>query len=213
MWLARAVSIIGVGVVLVGSVKTDPAVRAVDVVPVLTSTPFAAAPGRTVTHSIALQASGAGTLTAVRVTFTTTVDLDGVTASTSSGSCPIVTALTVVCELGTVDFPGAGTAPTVTVTGTVRPGTSPGALVQNLVNVTTGTPDGDPSNNVASNAYLAGGAGATPTRVAASGPTRSASPATRAASRVGVAPVVALLGLGALVAAASVLLWWRRRQS
>ena len=42
----------------------------VDVVPVLTSTPFAAAPGRAVTHTVTLSGTGSGAVPGVRVTFT-----------------------------------------------------------------------------------------------------------------------------------------------
>src|SRR5689334_6158501 len=143
----------------------------VDAVPVLTSSPFGAAPGQPVTHTITLSdpgaaaGAGAAALTSVRITFTTTVGLDGVRASASSGSCPIVTALTVVCELGNVDLSRADAAtPNVTITGIVHAGTAPGTLVQNLVNFTSGVPDADPSNHVANNAYLVPGGAPTHVR-------------------------------------------------
>ncbi len=96
---------------------------------------------------VTLSGTGNGTVADVRVTFTTTVGLDGVTASASRGACQVVTALTVVCQLGDVSFPGEGAAPTVTVTGTLHPGTAPGTLVQNLVTVTSAAPDADPTNS------------------------------------------------------------------
>jgi LPXTG-motif cell wall-anchored protein len=192
------------------------ATAALDLAPVLTSTPFAAAPGQQVTHTLTLSAAGTGALSSVRVTFTTTVNLDGVTANASAGSCPIVTPLTIVCELGDLNFPDTGAeSPKVTITGTVRPGTAAGTVIQNLVNVTSGTPDSVPADNVASNAYLIGGAGATPSGE----PAGSAAPARRTsgeATRGGDrAPVIALLGLAALaaLAAAALILVRRRRRS
>jgi MYXO-CTERM domain-containing protein len=225
MWLARAVPVIGVAAALAGSTLAGSAlagvtpavaaVSAVDVAPVLASTPFASPPGQRVTHTITLSPTGAGALTAVRVTFTTTVDLDGVTANPSIGSCPIVTALTVVCELGDVDFAAAGaTAPVVTVAGTVHPGAAPGTLVQNLVNVTSGTPDGDPTNNVASNAYLVAGGSPAPTDTPSSRPAAARPVSGKAASSgVNPVPVIALVALAGLAAAALVAVRRRRRSS
>jgi hypothetical protein len=144
----------------------------------------------------------------VRITFTTTVGLDGVTASASSGSCPIVTALTVVCELGNVELPGADAAtPKVTITGTVHAGTAPGTLVQNLVNVTSGMPD--VSNNIANNAYLV--PGGTPAHVRASA-SNAASPADRAARLVNPVPVLAAVLVLAGLAVARLLFVWRRHR-
>lgn len=187
-------------VALVAVVHAAP--PAVDVVPVLTSTPFGAAPGRPVSHSITLAGTGTGVVSGVTVTFTTTVGLDGVTATASRGSCPVTTARKVVCELADVAYPGA--AVTVTVTGTVHPATPPGTLVQNLVTVTA--PDADPGDNVASNAYLVAGASTGATGVPVGPPSRAP------ASRVPVA--AAVLGLAAL--ATGVGLWWvlrnRRRE-
>jgi hypothetical protein len=197
--------IVGVVTALAGWLPTVVPSSAVDVVPVLTSTPFAAAPGRAVSHTVTLSGTGTGTVPGVRVTFTTTVALDGVTASPSRGTCPVVTALTVVCELGDVTVPMAGPAPAVTVTGTVRPGTPPGTLVQNLVTVTSSVPDADPNNNGASNAYLVAGAATASPR-----PTTAAGTAARPAGRVPLA--VAALALAGLMAGA-ILLWRRRRRS
>src|SRR5438477_12899722 len=90
-------------VALVSLVRLVPAAPPpVDVVPVLTSTPFAAAPGRPVSHTVTLSGTGTGVVTGVTVTFTTTVALDGATATASRGTCPVVTARKVVCDLGDV---------------------------------------------------------------------------------------------------------------
>jgi Domain of unknown function DUF11 len=214
--LLNAVPVVGVATALAGAVMAVAPSPAVDVVPVLTSSPFGALPGQPVTHTITLSGNGAGALTAVRVTFTTTVGLDGVTASASQGSCPIVTALTVVCELGNVELSGADAAtPTVTITGTVHAGTAPGTLVQNLVNVTSGVPDADPTNNVANNAYLI--PGADPARVRASAsesnavPRRSREVVRRTANPVPV--LAAVLVLVGLAAARLIVVWRRHRRS
>jgi hypothetical protein len=215
VWLARALPLVAVAlplvaVALAGPVALEPPAGAVDAVPVLTSTPFAAAPGQPVTHTVALSGTGTGTLAAVRLTFTTTVGLDSVVATPSTGTCPIVTALTVVCDLGDQAFPNDA-APKVTITGTVHPGTSPGTLVQNLVTLTAGGPDADPSNNVVSNAYLVGGAGGAPAGAAASPPGLAPTPSGRAAVKPGgarvAAPLAGLLALGAVAAAAVVTAW------
>jgi hypothetical protein len=180
----------------------------------LTSAPFAAAPGRLVKHTITLSATGTGSVTAVRVTFTTTVGLDGVKASASPGGCPTVTALTVVCDLGNLDFSAAdAAAPTVTITGTVHSGTAPGTLVQNLVDVTSQRRGADPTNHAVSNAYLVAGASAAPVGASTSGPSVASRPSGRAArTPPKPAPVlVALLAFG-VVAAASLIIAWRRRR-
>jgi hypothetical protein len=52
-----------------------------------------------------------------------------------------------------VNFTDAA-APTLTITGTVHPGTAPGTLVQNLVGVTSAGRAADQTNDVVSNAYL-----------------------------------------------------------
>jgi len=192
--VAALVSLVGV----VGLVPAAPS--AVDVVPVLTSTPFAAAPGRPVSHAITLSGTGSGVVPGVTVTFTTTVGLDGATATASRGRCPTVTAQKVVCELGDVTFPGE--AVTVTVTGTVHPGTAPGTLVQNLVAVTAS--DADPGDNAASNAYLVAGPSTSASTVPASAPRPPRKPASRLPI---VAAAVAVLAGGALL-----LLRIRRRE-
>jgi hypothetical protein len=214
MWITRAVATVGASVVLTGPATAAVAAPALDVVPALTSTPFATRPGQSVTHTVALSSTGAGALTSVRVTFTTTVALDNVTASAAPGTCPVVTALTVVCELGDVTFPDpGGAAPKVTIAGIVHPGTTAGTLIQNLVNVTAATPDADAANNVASNAYLVPAASAAPARTQTRGPGLSPSPSGGAARRLSTsAPAVALLALGALATATLVVVWRRRRR-
>src|SRR5262245_6542070 len=172
-------------VALASLVRLVPAAPSpVDVVPVLTSTPFAAAPGRPVSHSVRLSATGG--VPAVTVTFTTTVGLDGVTATASRGACPVVTAQKVVCDLGDVNLPGD--APAVTVTGTVHPGTAPGTLVQNLVTVTAA--DTDPGNNAVSNAYLVAGPSTSPSTAPVGAPAR------KPASRLPIVVVVLVVLAG-----------------
>ena len=171
----------------------------VDVVPALTSTSFAAAPGRPVSHAITLSGTGTGVVPGVTVTFTTTVSLDGVTATASRGTCPTVTAQKVVCELGDVPFPGDPV--TATVTGTIHPGTQPGTLVQNLVAVTAS--DADPGNNAASNAYLVAGPSTSPQVVPAGRAPR------RPPNRL---PVIAAVAGLAILGGALLLLRIRRRE-
>jgi hypothetical protein len=205
------VPIAGVVVVLAGSAPAAAAASAVDVVPALTSTPFGAAPGQSVKHTITLSTTGTGRVTAVRVTFTTTVGLDDVRASVSPGRCPTVTAQNVVCELGNVDISTAA-APEVTITGTVQSATAPGALVQNLVNVTSQQPDADPDNNVVSNAYLVPGGTRTPGE-STSDPNAASQPTGKQAwTASNSVSVIAVLALGALAAASLIFVWRRQRQ-
>ena len=154
VFLSRAVSLVGVAVVLAAPVPSG----AVDLVPTLTSTPFGAIGGQSVTHTILVSATGTGTVAAVRVTFTTTAGLEGATASTSQGRCSMVDKFTVVCELGDVIYASAdAAAPKVTIGATVTSASAPGALMQNLVKVTSQPSDADASNNSVSNAYLVPG--------------------------------------------------------
>ena len=155
MLLSRAVGLIGVAVALAGPVAAPAPSGGVDLVPVLTSAPFGAVGGQPVMHTILVSGTGTGSVTAVTVTFTTTVGLTGAVASTTQGTCSIVDEFTVVCELGVVDLPTADTAPPkVTINGTVPPRSVPGTLVQNQVKVASEPPDANGSNNATSNAYL-----------------------------------------------------------
>jgi hypothetical protein len=205
--LSRAVSLVGVAVVLSGPVAAHAAPGGVDLVPVLTSAPFGAVGGQPVTHTIVVSGTGTGNVTGVRVTFTTTVGLDRVVASPSQGRCSMADDRTVVCDLGVVGFPTADTAPPkVTISGTVKPGSVRGALVQNLVTVASEPADADVSNNAASNAYLIPGPSDGPTV----GPVAAPSPGDTARTPGYLAPVIAgVLAFGAL---AGVVLLRRRRR-
>ncbi len=191
MFLSRAVSIVGVAVALA-------APNGVDLLPELTSAPFGAVGGQSVTHTVLVSGTGTGNITGVRVTFTTTVDLEKVAATSTQGHCSIADARTVVCDLGTVNLPT--TRPKVTITGIVKPGTGPGVLVQNLVNVTSS--DADPTNNAASNAYLIPGTTEKPATAPAPAASRQ-----RPSYLVPVAAGVLVAG-----ALASVILVRRRRR-
>jgi hypothetical protein len=178
VFLSRAVSLVGVAVALAGPFTAQAPADGVDLVPALTSAPFGAVGGQSVTHTILVSGNGTGTMAGVRVTFTTTVGLDGANASTTQGSCSVADALTVVCDLGVVDLPTADAAPPkVTISGTVTPKAARGTLVQNLVKVSSSSSDSDVSNNAASNAYLIPGASGPASRPAAapssSGPART----------------------------------------
>jgi hypothetical protein len=216
VYLSRAVSVVGVAVALAGPVVAqEPAAQeprapagGVDLVPVLTSAPFGATGGQPVRHTILVSATGTGNVTGVRVTFTTTVGLDGAAATTTHGRCSVADDLTVVCELGVVDLPTADTAPsTVTISGTVTPKAVPGTLVQNLVTVASAPPDADASNNAASNAYLIPG----PSDGATSRPSVASSSGGNAARRPGyLLPVTA--GLVVLGVLAGVIVFRRRHR-
>jgi hypothetical protein len=172
--LSRAVSLVGVAVALAGPVVAQAPADGVDLVPALTSAPFGAVGGQSVTHTILVSGNGTGAVAGARVTFTTTVGLDGAAASTTQGSCSVVDALTVVCELGAVDFPTADAAPPkVTISGTVTPKAARGTLVQNLVKVSSAPSDSDASNNAASNAYLIPGPSGGPASRPAAAPSSS----------------------------------------
>jgi hypothetical protein len=210
--LSRAVRIVSVvAVALAGPVFAPTPSGVVDLVPVLTSTPFGAAGGQLVTHTILVTGTATGSLTAVRLTFTTTVGLDGVAASASRGRCTIANALTVVCDLGTLDFPTADTPPPkVTITGTVQPATARGTLVQNLVNITSEAPDADASNNATSNAYLIPGLSSSSSAPNAAQSSGGAAPRPGYPVPVtAVAVAAAVLVLGAL---SSLILLRRRRR-
>jgi hypothetical protein len=169
--LSRAVSLVGVAVALAGPVAAQAPAGDGDLVPVLTSAPFGAIGGQPVTHTVVVSGTGTGSVTGVRVSFTTSVGLDGAVANTTQGQCSVVDKLTVVCDLGIVDLPTADVAPPkVTISGTVAPGAVRGTLVQNLVRVVSEPSDSDVSNNGASNAYLIPGASDGPTSRATAAP-------------------------------------------
>ena len=157
VWESLARSVVGPMIAATGAVLAPAPSSAVDVVPVLTTTPFGALPGQQVTHTVTV--SGQGTVTDARVTFTTTVDLDTVTAHTARGRCA-VSARSVVCDLGDLRLDPGSSAPRVTITGRVRPNAPPGSLVRNRVVVSSAPPG---AAGTTSNAYLLAGATATPT--------------------------------------------------
>ncbi|MEU4713966.1 hypothetical protein AB0F73_10000 [Micromonospora purpureochromogenes] len=162
MWESIAAPAVGLMAAMATAVPT-PAVPtpppSVDAAPVLTSTPFGALPGQQVTHTVTI--SGSGTLTTTKVTFTTTVDLDGVTARAEPGRCA-ASPRTVVCDLGDLRLDPAGAAPRITISGRVRPGAPPGTVVRNRVGVTSVETTATGARTT-SNAYLLPGATATPT--------------------------------------------------
>ena len=210
MLLPGTVSVLGV-VVALGAPGPAPAPSSrVDVVPVLTSTPFGAGPGQQVRHLITLSGTGAGTVAAVRVTYTTTVDLTGAAAKASPGRCA-VSARTVVCDLGDLRFAADATKPTIMITGTIGPGAAPGTLVQNRVSVDSPQFATKSANQVASNAYLVSGSSAAPasrsTAVAHSAVAPAQSP-----WRSGPATVIATLLVCAAVALGGLVVLRRRRQ-
>lgn len=208
--LPGTVLVAGVMVALGAPVLAPAPSPPVDAVPVLTSTPFGAGPGQQVRHTITLSGSGTGTAAAVRVTFTTTVDLDGAAAGASPGRCA-VTARTVVCDLGDLRFPADAAPPTITITGSVHPGTAPGALVQNRVSVDSARSATNPANEVVSNAYLVPGSSAKPTLPAEGA--HAAAAGSRAARRpIARAPAVAAVLACGAVALGGLLLFRRLRQ-
>ncbi|NJP35635.1 DUF11 domain-containing protein [Micromonospora thermarum] len=156
MWESIARSVVGMMTAATAVVLAPAPSPAVEVAPVLTSTPFGALPGQQVTHTITV--SGQGTVTAARVTFTTTADLDGVTARAEPGRCT-VSARSVVCDLGSLLLTAASPSPRVTITGSVRPGAPAGTLIRNRVTVTSAQSG---ATGVTSNAYLLPGSTATP---------------------------------------------------
>ncbi|WP_319460257.1 hypothetical protein [Micromonospora sp. RTP1Z1] len=159
MWESVAAPMVGLMAAAAAATPTPTPAPPVDAAPVLTSTPFGALPGQRVTHVVTI--SGNGTLTNARVTFTTTADLDGVTARAEPGQCT-ASPRTVVCELGDLRLGTAGSVPRITITGRVRPGVPPGTVVRNRVSLTSveSTATGA---QLASNAYLLPGSTATPT--------------------------------------------------
>lgn len=173
----------------------------------LTSTPFGALPEQGVTHTVTI--SGRGTLTATRVTFTTTADLDGVIARAEPGRCAASPRI-VVCDLGDLLLGAAAAVPRVTITGRIRPGVPPGTLVRNRVSVTSveSTPT---DSRIASNAYLLPGSTATATATATDPPLESPAVASQVrppGRSLRVPAVAAVVVVGAV--AAGILLTRRR---
>ncbi|MFU8875375.1 hypothetical protein [Micromonospora sp. SL4-19] len=174
-----------------------------DATPVLTSTPFGALPGQRVTHTVTI--AGTAALAAARITFTTTADLEAVTARAEPGWCG-VTAREVVCDLGDVRLATGSPAPRVTITGKVRSDAAPGAVVRNLVSLTSEELPEDEAQ-IASNAYLV--PGSTPTPIdPPPGPEAAAAANPTPARSMRGPTAVALVAAG--VAAAGVLLTRRR---
>jgi hypothetical protein len=189
--------------VAVATVAPSPA-PGVGVVPVLTSTPFGAGPGQPVSHTITLSGRVAGSV-ALRVTFRTTIGLDGLAATTTQGRCQVTDPRTVACDLRlpAADMP----ATKIVVSGTVAPDTPAGALVQNWVSSHLTEGGSGAADGVASNAYL----------IPTGAPPRSATTATRPVARhtgTGTAPiaVVAAVLIGLTVALTSLILVRRSRR-
>ncbi|MFR9775434.1 hypothetical protein ACL02O_05180 [Micromonospora sp. MS34] len=155
MWEPLAASMVGLTAAAVLGAPTP--AGPVDATPVLTTTPFAALPGQRVTHTVTI--SGTATLTAGRIIFTTTAELDDVTVRADPGRCA-VTDRTVTCDLGTVRLAAGAAPPSVTITGRIRSVGAPGSVVRNRVILTAAEFASDDAQ-VASNAYQLPGAAPT----------------------------------------------------
>ncbi|MFJ8579536.1 hypothetical protein [Micromonospora sp. NPDC093277] len=207
MWESVAAPLVGL-MAAIGPAAPTPTVSPsppVTFAPVLTSAPFGALPGQRVTHTVTI--AGTGDLTAVRVTFTTTADLDDVTARAEPGGCT-TSPRTVVCDLGDLTLGATPGAPRITISGLVRPGAPPGAVVRNRVTVTS-VESATTGAQVASNAYQFPG----PTHPPTDPPLESPAAATGvgpAAGSTRTPAVVAVLVAG--VAAVVGLLLARRRR-
>ncbi|MFG2054364.1 hypothetical protein ACGFI9_10045 [Micromonospora sp. NPDC048930] len=201
MWEPLAASMVGLtaAAMLIAPTPAPP----VDATPVLTTTPFGALPGQQVTHTVTI--SGTATLTAGRITFTTTADLDDVTVHATPGQCE-VSPRTVTCDLGDVRLAAGAAPPRITITGRIRAGADPGGLVRNRVTLTAAE-FADDDAQVASNAYLLPGSEPTSGEVSRQAATLPSDPPHR---RSAVVAALAVLLAGALVVAA-VLLARRRR--
>ncbi|MEU2613527.1 hypothetical protein ABZ570_18360 [Micromonospora sp. NPDC007271] len=206
MWESVAAPVVGLLAAVAGVAPAPTPSPAVNFAPVLTSTPFGALPGQRVTHTVTI--SGTGVLTATRVTFTTTADLDDVTVRAEPGECT-TSPRTVVCDLGDLSLGAtAGAPPRITVSGRVRPGAPPGAVVRNRVTVTsvesatTGAP-------VASNAYLIPGPTRPPTDPPLESPPVAAGAPPSGSARV---PAIVAVVLAAAAAVGTLLLTRRRRR-
>ncbi|MCW3816700.1 hypothetical protein ONA91_19835 [Micromonospora sp. DR5-3] len=203
---AVAASAVAITAAVMGLAPTPTPSPPLDAAPVLTSAPFGALPGQQVTHTVTI--AGTATLVAARITFTTTADLERVTARAQPGWCS-VTAREVVCDLGDIRLASGSPAPRITITGRVRPGATPGTVVRNRVSLTS---DQMPENEaqIASNAYLVPGSTATPTDP----PTepQAAAPVGPAAPRSMRVPTVLAVVVAGVAAAGAVLTRRRLRQ-
>ncbi|MEH0820778.1 MULTISPECIES: hypothetical protein [unclassified Micromonospora] len=204
MWESFAAPVVGLLAALAAAPSSSPS-PPVDAAPVLASTPFGALPGQQVTHTVTL--SGSGTLTTTRVTFTTTVDLDGVTARAEPGRCA-ASPRTVVCDLGDLRLSPTAASPRITISGRVRPGAPPGTVVRNRVDVTSleSTATGA---RTASNAYLLPGSPAAPTAAPPASPAMAGEvPPPGRSPRL---PAVAAVGAAIAAAVVAAALLMRRR--
>ncbi|MFG1658286.1 hypothetical protein ACGFIY_17345 [Micromonospora chersina] len=204
MWESVAASVAGMMGVVAAAAPAPPPAPAVEATPTLTSTPFGALPGQGVTHTVTI--SGRGTLTAARVTFTTTADLDGVIARAEPGRCAASTRI-VVCDLGDLLLGATAAVPRVTITGRIRPGVPPGTLVRNRVSITPVGPTAT-GPHVASNAYLLPGSTTTATGTGPAVESSAVASEVRPPEGSLRAPVVAVVVVSTV--AAGVLLMRRR---
>ncbi|MEU3457785.1 hypothetical protein ABZ671_29970 [Micromonospora sp. NPDC006766] len=205
-WVAPPVVGLMAAVATVAPTPTPTPSPAINFAPVLTSTPFGALPGQRVTHTVTI--AGTGPLTAARVTFTTTADLDEVIAQAEPGGCT-TSPRTVVCDLGDLSLGTTPQAPRITISGRVRPGAAPGAVVRNRATVTS-VESATAGAPVASNAYVLPG----PTPPPTDPPLESPAEATGVPpqSRPARAPAVVAVVVVAAVAAGALLLSRRRRR-
>lgn len=204
---AVAASMVAIMAAALGFAPTPTPSPPVDAAPVLTSTPFGALPGQRVTHTVTI--AGTAALSAARITFTTTADLEAVTARAQPGWCT-VTAREVVCDLGDVHLGSGAPAPRVTITGRVRPGAAAGTVVRNRVSLTSDEVPEDQAQ-IASNAYLVPGPTAGPTDPPAE--PQAAVPVDPAPARSMRIPAVVSLVVAALAAAGTLLTRRRLRHN
>ncbi|MFD2762884.1 hypothetical protein [Micromonospora eburnea] len=209
MWESVAAPVVGLMAAVAPAVPTAPTPTVspsptVTFAPVLTSTPFGALPGQRVTHTVTI--AGSGALTTARVTFTTTADLDDVTAQAEPGDCT-VSPRTVVCDLGDLTLGATPGAPRVTISGRIRPGAPPGAVVRNRATVTS-VESATTGAQVASNAYLLPGPTHPPTDPPLGSPAAVAGVPATGSTRMPAAVAVVVAG----AAAVGTLLLARRRR-
>lgn len=201
MWRLLAASMVGMSAAAVLAAPTP--TTSVDATPVLTTTPFGALPGQQVTHTVTV--AGTASLTAGRITFTTTADLEEITVRAEPGRCS-VSSSTVVCDLGDVRLAAGAAPPRVTITGRIRDGAAPSGLVRNRVTLTAAEFTDD-EGQVASNAYLL--PGSAPTSAEASLQAVATEPAPP--RRASLAVALSVLG-GAVLAVGLAVLTRRRRR-